>query len=104
MQIEAISEILMDNLLTMQRCRSEVDTLLENTEASIKSIFQEIESLGYEKSMEQVKKLFDIQEKIAFVVFKFEYPVNDFLYNFIYDFERYDEYAARYVFGKYINK
>lgn len=104
MQIEVTSGILMDNLLTMQRCRNEIDILLRNTELLIKSILQDVENLGYENSLEQIKKLFDIQEKIAFVVFKFEYPVNDFLYNFIYDFERYDEYAARYVFGKYINK
>lgn len=44
------------------------------------------------------------QEKITFVVFRFNYPVSDFLYHFIYDFERYDEYAAKYVFDKYITQ
>lgn len=98
-----MSKTLMDNLLTIQRCNNEVESILYNIEILIKSILNNITNIDDDKSIALIKSLFEIQESVAFVVFKFNHKTSDFLYNFIYDFERYDEYAAKYVFDKYIS-
>lgn len=103
MDINTSSKILMDNILLMQKCDNEIKSLLQNIEDLIKSKLTNIRNLEYDQSIQAIKELFDIQEDIAFIVFRFEYPVNDFLYDFICDFDRYDAYSVQYIMKKYVS-
>lgn len=101
MNIQISSEILMDNLLTIQKCNSEIQSLLNQTENTIREKINQSKDLSSDKLLNLIVELSIIQENIAFVLFKFEYQVSDFLYDFIYDFDRIDDHSIKYIIKKY---
>lgn len=102
MDMQIKLDILKDNLLTIERCHQEVESILNQAECSIRFKIEQAKNLDFDQSKDLIHELFLIQEQIAFIVFQFNYQVSDFLYNFIRDFDRCDEYAARHVFEKYM--
>ena len=47
-----------------------------------------------------VKELFNIQNELCIIIYKYQYTVSDFLSSFIYEFDRQDEVSMYYLFSK----
>lgn len=104
MDIQTSSEILRDNLLTFQRCTSEIQSSLHHIEETIQLKISQAKELNHTQLLELINELFNIQEQIAFVLFKFDYPISSFLYHFICDFERCDKDTIQYILKKYLSQ
>lgn len=102
MDLQVKLNVIKDNLLTIERCDQEIQSILTEIECSIRFKMDQAKNLGFDLSKDLIHELFLIQEQVAFIVFQFNYQVDDFLYNFIRDFDRYDEYAVKYIFKKYM--
>lgn len=93
-------QVLLNNLETFIFLKREVNFILEEYEMEIKIKMGEILNQTYEESIETIKSLFEVQDKISVVKYKFNYDISEFLDGFIYDFDRQDDESICYLINK----
>lgn len=93
-------QVLLNNLETFTFLKREVNFILEEYEMEIKIKMGEILNQTYEESIETIKSLFEMQDKISVVKYKFNYNISEFLDSFIYDFDRQDDESIYYLINK----
>lgn len=95
--MENINEILSELLITYSRSKAEIESILRIYEDNIKHKISLISINNIEESEKVIKELFEIQSEISMIVYKYNFPVSDFLGDFIYDFDRQDVESIHYI-------
>ena len=67
-------------------------------EREIRKLLESIREVDFSCSNEIFDKLFSIQEKIVKIKYKYNFNLNNFLNDFVYFFDRNDEYQRKYLF------
>ena len=96
--------ILIDALDLYTKSKSEINSVLRYYESEIKKRLASIENLDTDSAKEIIRSLFDLQSEISIVIYKYNYPVNEFIGNFIYDFDRQDEESVDFIYKKLVTK
>jgi len=92
-----IKDVLSELLETYTRSKSEIESILRIYEDRIKHEMGLIDIQSREESEKIIKELFDIQNQISVIIYKYNFPVSDFLADFIYDFDRQDIENINYI-------
>lgn len=95
--MDNIKDILSELLETYTRSKSEIESILRIYEDRIKHEMGLIDIQSREESEKIIKELFDIQNQISVIVYKYNFPVGDFLADFIYNFDRQDIENINYI-------
>lgn len=91
-------KILIERLDYFLSVRSEIDRILRDYEIKVRKIIHDIRFDN--GNIELIQELFNIQDKLCVVKYKYQYTVSDFLSNFIYEFDRQDDVSINYLFNK----
>ena len=87
--------ILIEQLEVFISSRNQIDRILHDYENEIKNIVNEIKK--HDPSVENIYKLFSIQNDLSALLYKYNYPLSDYLRDFIYEFDRQDEESVFYL-------
>lgn len=87
--------ILIEQLEVFISSRNQIDRILHDYETEIKKIVSEIKA--YDSSVDDIYKLFRIQNGLSVLLYKYNYPLSDYLRDFIYEFDRQDEESVSYL-------
>ena len=87
--------ILIEQLEVFISSRNQIDRILHDYENKIKNIVNEIKK--HDPSVENIYKLFSIQNDLSALLYKYNYPLSDYLRDFIYEFDRQDEESVFYL-------
>ncbi len=98
--MDKMKEILDELLETYLRTKVEIDSILNKYEALIKSKIKALKEADEIRKENIVKELFTIQNEICIVVYRYSYPTNKFITDFIYDFDRQDDISINYIVDK----
>lgn len=71
---------------------------------NISSIMLDIYSIDYQDALLKFDELYAIQNVIATAYYKYDFPIEDVLEEFVFDFDRDDEYSRKYWFEKIKNQ
>lgn len=93
-------DVLLELLQTYSRSKAEIESILKAYEDRIKHKMGLIDAHNREESEKTIKELFDIQNQIRVIIYKYNFPVSDFLADFIYDFDRQDVESIDYIINK----
>ena len=69
-------------------------------ESEIKKRLASIENLDADSAKEIIRSLFDLQNEISIVIYKYNYPVNELINNFVYEFDRQDNESIDFILNK----
>lgn len=89
-------EILLEKLDFFCNLRLEINRILDDCKRNIQIKI----SLIRNGNRDEIYELFKVQDEIAVVYHKYNYPIDDYLYNFMYEFDRQDEESVDYLFKK----
>ena len=95
--MDNIKDVLSELLETYTRSKFEIESILRIYEDRIKYEMGLIDIQNREESEKIIKELFDIQNQISVIIYKYNFPVSDFLADFIYDFDRQDIENINYI-------
>ncbi|WP_131667652.1 hypothetical protein [Psychrobacter pygoscelis] len=95
--MDNINDVLIELLNTYSRSKVEIESILRIYEDRIKSKICSIDINDRENSEKIIKELFGIQNEISMIVYKYNFPVSNFLEDFIYDFDRQDVESINYI-------
>ncbi len=98
--MDKIKEILDELLETHLRTKVEIDSILNKYESLIKSKIKALKKADETSNKNIVKELFTIQNEICIVVYRYSYPANKFITDFVYDFDRQDDISINYIIDK----
>ena len=87
--------ILIEQLEVFISSKSQIDRILYDYENEIKNIVSKIKK--HDSSVENIYKLFSIQNGLSVLLYKYNYPLSDYLRDFIYEFDRQDEESVLYL-------
>ena len=87
--------ILIEQLEVFISSKKQIDRILHDYENEIKNIVNEIKK--HDPSVENIYKLFSIQNDLSALLYKYNYPLSDYLRDFIYEFDRQDEESVFYL-------
>ena len=87
--------ILIEQLEVFISSRNQIDRILHDYETEIKKIVSEIKA--HDSSVDNIYKLFRIQNGLSVLLYKYNYPLSDYLRDFIYEFDRQDEESVSYL-------
>ena len=86
--------ILIEQLEVFISSKNQIDRILYDYENEIKNIVNKIKKYIYE--------LFRIQNSLSVLLYKYNYPLSDYLRDFIYEFDRQDEESVFYLIKEII--
>ncbi len=75
---------------------------LYSYEKKIRSISEQMIKLDFEDSSLLFDRLYEIQNFLATALYKYEFPLNEKLTKFVYEFDRDDEYSRKYCYEKFL--
>ena len=75
--------------------KNQIDRILYDYENEIKNIVNKIKM--YDPSVDNIYRLFRIQNSLSVLLYKYNYPLSDYLRDFIYEFDRQDEESVFYL-------
>ena len=87
--------ILIEQLEVFISSKKQIDRILHDYENEIKNIVNEIKK--HDPSVENIYKLFSVQNDLSALLYKYNYPLSDYLRDFIYEFDRQDEESVFYL-------
>lgn len=87
--------ILIEQLEVFISSKNQIDRILYDYENEIKNIVSKIKK--HDSSVENIYKLFSIQNGLSVLLYKYNYPLSDYLRDFIYEFDRQDEESVLYL-------
>lgn len=87
-------DVLIQRLDLFNNVKSEIDRILYEYEENIKDI---IEDIKVKDNKDRIHTLFEIQNKLSIISYKYEYHMSEFLSDFIYEFDRQDEESVIYL-------
>ena len=90
--------ILIEQLEVFISSKNQIDRILYDYENEIKNIVNKIKK--YDPSVDNIYELFRIQNSLS--VYKYNYPLSDYLRDFIYEFDRQDEESVFYLIKEII--
>lgn len=71
--------------------------------ARCEELITEISGVTYEESQIKFDELFNIQQKLATAVYKYEFHLDDNIQDLVYHFERDDQYSRLFWYNKFKN-
>ena len=86
---------LIEQLEVFISSKNQIDRILRDYENEIKNIVNEIKK--HDPSVENIYKLFSIQNDLSALLYKYNYLLSDYLRDFIYEFDRQDEESVFYL-------
>ncbi|QIM64403.1 hypothetical protein [Frederiksenia canicola] len=92
-------DILIERLELLYDIKIEIERILLEYRKNIHEIILDIKE---RKLKDRIYELFDIQNKLSVLVYKYEYNVDSYLYNFIYEFDRQDNESVDYLFDEIV--
>ena len=92
--------ILIEQLEVFISSKNQIDRILYDYENEIKNIVSKIKK--HDSSVENIYKLFSIQNGLSVLLYKYNYPLSDYLRDFIYEFDRQDEESVFYLIKEII--
>ena len=92
--------ILIEQLEVFISSKNQIDRILYDYENEIKNIVSKIKK--HDSSVENIYKLFRIQNSLSVLLYKYNYPLSDYLRDFIYEFDRQDEESVFYLIKEII--
>ena len=87
--------ILIEQLEVFISSKNQIDRILYDYENEIKNIVNKIKM--YDPSVDNIYRLFRIQNSLSVLLYKYNYPLSDYLRDFIYEFDRQDEESVFYL-------
>ena len=95
-----LKEILDELLETNLRTKVEIDSILKKYELIIKGKINTLNEIDELKATTIIKDLFIVQNEICVTIYRYSYPTNEFITNFIHDFDRQDDVSIDYLVNK----
>ena len=92
--------ILIEQLEVFISSKNQIDRILYDYENGIKNIVNKIKK--YDPSVDNIYELFRIQNSLSVLLYKYNYPLSDYLRDFIYEFDRQDEESVFYLIKEII--
>ena len=92
--------MLIDALDLYVKSKSEIDSVLGFYETEIKNNLDMIGKSGIEKDRKIIENLFKIQNEVSIVIYKYNYPVNELINNFVYEFDRQDNESIDFILNQ----
>ncbi len=89
-----------NKLISFRDIKNLINQELHLYKNEIQSLINEIYYSDYEKSLIIFNQLYEIQSNVATVYYKYNFPIEEFLEDFMFDFDRDDEYSRKYLFEK----
>ena len=96
-------DILENELIEFNNLNRQILMKLDNYEHEIKQLLASIKAVDFANSNEIFDRLFFLQGQIATVKYKYNFNINNFLNDFVYFFDRNDEYQRKYLFNHFKN-
>lgn len=93
--------ILEDELIRYRELSSSIRQMLMKYEVECSELILKIKGKPFDDSQEIFNKLYDIQQKLATVMYKYEFSLSDHLREFVYHFDRDDVYSRKYWYQKF---
>ena len=93
-------EELRKNILEYNRILSSINLILISYQDDINDIFEKIKSSGYMESEYLFDELFHIQKLLSEIKYKYKYNFDKIFDDFIYFFDRDDEYSRKFLYKK----
>ena len=95
--------ILENELIEFNNLNRQILMKLDNYEHKIKQLLASIKAVDFANSNEIFDRLFFFFFQIATVKYKYNFNINNFLNDFVYFFDRNDEYQRKYLFNHFKN-
>ena len=92
--------ILIEQLEVFISSKNQIDRILYDYENKIKNKINKIKK--YDPSVDNIYELFRIQNSLSVLLYKYNYPLSDYLRDFIYEFDRQDEESVFYLIKEII--
>lgn len=97
-------DIIIDNINLYNRLKREIALTLIEYEEIIKNSINKIkENKQIEENKKIIYNLFLIQKKINIISNKLDFELSDYLYDFLYNFDRQDEESVIFLLNKFMN-
>lgn len=93
--------ILEDELIRYRELSSSIRQILMKYEAECSELILTIRGKTFEDSQEIFNRLYDIQQKLATAMYKYEFGLSERLKEFVYHFDRDDIYSRKYWYQKF---
>ena len=93
-------DVLIELLDVFSNSRIQIDRILFEYEEEIQKFIIEVRNT---QDSSLIYSLFKIQNDLSLLVYKYNYPLSNFLYNFIYEFDRQDDESVTYLVDKIVN-
>ena len=93
-------DVLIELLDVFSNSRIQIDRILFEYEEEIQKFIIEVRNT---QDSSPIYSLFKNQNDLSLLVYKYNYPLSNFLYNFIYEFDRQDDESVTYLVDKIVN-
>lgn len=93
-------DVLIELLDVFSNSRIQIDRILFEYEEEIQKFIIEVRNT---QDSSPIYSLFKIQNDLSLLAYKYNYPLSNFLHNFIYEFDRQDDESVTYLVNKIVN-
>ncbi|WP_162287093.1 hypothetical protein [Pantoea stewartii] len=93
--------ILEEELIRYRDASLSVKRILDGYESECHSLIIQMKGKSFEDAQSLFESLYDIQGKLATVLYKYNFPLNEVLHNFVYHFDRDDIYSRKHWYQRF---